>query len=74
MVERSLASFVIVMAAMAFVTRAWHVFALRVLQGLFAGYGALALTMAADSAPRERMAYAIGTSRRRSGSAPRSDR
>jgi DHA1 family multidrug resistance protein-like MFS transporter len=60
MVERSLLSFVIVMAAMAFVTRAWHVFALRAVQGLFAGYGALTLTMAADSAPRDRMAYAIG--------------
>ncbi len=61
MVERSLISFVIIMAAMAFVTRAWHVFALRVIQGLFAGYGALALTMAADAAPRERLAFAIGT-------------
>ena len=61
MIERSLASFVIVMAAMGFVTQAWHVFALRALQGLFAGYGALALTMAADSAPRDRMAFAIGT-------------
>jgi DHA1 family multidrug resistance protein-like MFS transporter len=60
MVERSLASFVIVMAAMAFVTRAWHVFALRAVQGLFAGYGALTLTMAADSTPRERLASAIG--------------
>ena len=60
MVERSLVSFVFVMAAMAFVTRPWHVFALRALQGLFAGYGALALTMAADSAPRDRMASAIG--------------
>ena len=60
MVERSLVSFVFVMAAMSFVTQAWHVFALRAVQGLFAGYGALALTMAADSAPRERMAYAIG--------------
>ncbi|HSC27386.1 MAG TPA: MFS transporter [Vicinamibacterales bacterium] len=60
MVERSLASFVVVMAAMAFVTRAWHVLALRAIQGLFAGYGALALTMAADSTPRERMAQAIG--------------
>lgn len=60
MVVRSLVSFVIVMSAMAFVTRAWHVFALRALQGLFAGYGALTLTMAADSAPRDRMAYAIG--------------
>jgi len=61
MVERSLASFVVVMTAMAFVTRPWHVFALRAFQGLFAGYGALTLTMAADSAPKGRMAQAIGT-------------
>jgi DHA1 family multidrug resistance protein-like MFS transporter len=61
MVERSLASFVLVMGAMAYVTRPWHVFALRSLQGLFAGYGALSLTMAADSAPRDRMASAIGS-------------
>jgi DHA1 family multidrug resistance protein-like MFS transporter len=61
MVERSLISFVFVMTAMAFVTRAWHVLALRALQGLFAGYGALTLTMAADSAPSGRMAQAIGT-------------
>jgi DHA1 family multidrug resistance protein-like MFS transporter len=61
MIERSLASFIVVMAALAFVSRAWHVFALRSIQGLFAGYGALALTMAADAAPRDRMAFAIGT-------------
>ncbi len=61
MVERALVSFVIVMSAMAFVTRAWHVFALRAIQGLFAGYGALALTMATDVAPRDRVAFAIGT-------------
>jgi MFS family permease len=61
MVERSLGSFVVVMSAMAFVTQPWHVFALRVVQGLFAGYGALTLTMAADSAPKGRMAQAIGT-------------
>ena len=61
MIERSLVSFVIVMSAMAFVTKAWHIFALRAVQGLFAGYGALALTMAADVAPRDRMAFAIGT-------------
>ena len=60
MIERSLASFVVVMTAMAFVTRPWHVFALRAVQGLFAGYGALALTMAADSAPRHQKGYAIG--------------
>lgn len=60
MVQRSLVSFVFVMAAMAYVTEPWHVLALRLFQGLFAGYGALALTMAADSAPREQTAYAIG--------------
>jgi MFS transporter, DHA1 family, multidrug resistance protein len=61
MVERSLVSFVVIMSAMAYVMRPWHVFALRALQGLFAGYGALALAMAAQSAPPGRMASAIGT-------------
>ncbi len=60
LVQRSLLSFVIVMAAMAFVTRAWHLFALRAVQGLVAGYGPLTIAMAASSAPRERMAQAIG--------------
>src|SRR4029450_12844009 len=60
MVERSLVSFVVIMAGMAYVTRAWHVFALRAVQGLFAGYGALSITMAAESAPRESTAFAIG--------------
>jgi MFS family permease len=60
MVERSLASFVIVMSAMAYVRAPWHVFALRAIQGLFAGYGALTLTMAAESAPPDKMPMAIG--------------
>jgi DHA1 family multidrug resistance protein-like MFS transporter len=60
MVQRSLVSFVFVMSAMAFVTEPWHVFALRAVQGLFAGYGALTLTMAADVAPPDKTAYAIG--------------
>jgi MFS family permease len=61
MVERSIASFVVIMAAMAYVTEPWHVFALRAVQGLFAGYGALALTMAAESAPPDKVPAAIGT-------------
>ena len=61
MVERSLVSFICLMAGMAYATQAWHIFALRAVQGLFAGYGGIALTMAAESAPRERTAYAIGT-------------
>ena len=60
MVERSLISFVILMAAMGYVTRAWHVLALRAVQGLFAGYGSLSVAMAAESAPRDRMPNAIG--------------
>src|SRR5204863_466653 len=60
MVERSLVSFVVIMAAMAYVTRAWQVLALRIVQGAFAGYGSLSLTMAAESAPRERLPAAIG--------------
>lgn len=60
MVERSLASFIVVMSAMAYVTRPWHVFALRAALGLFAGYGGLTLTMAAESAPEGRLATAIG--------------
>jgi MFS transporter, DHA1 family, multidrug resistance protein len=60
MVERSLISFIFLMGAMAFVTRPWQVFALRAAQGLFAGYGALTVTMAADSAPRDKVAYSIG--------------
>ena len=61
LVQRSLVSFILVMTAMAYVTRPWHLFALRVLQGFFAGYGALNVSMAALSAPREQMATAIGT-------------
>jgi MFS transporter, DHA1 family, multidrug resistance protein len=60
MVERSLISFVVLFAAMAFVTSVWQVLALRAIQGLFAGYGSLSVAMAAESAPRDRMPHAIG--------------
>lgn len=60
MVQRSIASFVVIMAAMAWATEPWHVLGLRVVQGFFAGYGAMALAMAAESAPTARMASAIG--------------
>ena len=60
MLERSFISFMVLMAAMAFVTRAWHVLALRAAQGLFAVYGSISIAMAAESAPRDRMPQAIG--------------
>lgn len=60
MVGRSLASFIVIMAAMAYATQPWHLFALRVLQGFFAGYGALVLAMAAETAPPGRLTQSIG--------------
>jgi len=60
LVQRSLVSFIVVMVAMAYVTKAWHLFALRAIQGFFAGYGPLTLSMAALSAPRDKVASAIG--------------
>ena len=59
---------------MAFVTAPWQLFALRALLGVFAGYGALTISMAAESVPRERMAQAIGMVQTGSGSGRRSGR
>src|SRR6187397_772600 len=56
MVVRSLAAFAVIMSLMALVDAPWQVFTLRAIQGLFAGYGAIAMTMAAESAPAEHVA------------------
>ena len=61
LVIRSLTAFILTKAAMAFVTAPWQLFALRALLGVFAGYGALTMSMAAQSAPRDKIARAIGT-------------
>ena len=60
MVVRSLASFVLIMGLLGFVQAPWQVLALRGIQGLFAGYGPIAMAMAAESAPPEQIATAIG--------------
>jgi MFS family permease len=60
LVVRSLVSFIVLMSVMALATHPWHVLAVRALQGLFAGYGALCLAMAADSARPGRIAQSIG--------------
>jgi DHA1 family multidrug resistance protein-like MFS transporter len=60
LVARSLAAFIVTMGAMAFVGAAWQLVALRGLLGVFAGYGALTVSMAAESVPRDQMARAIG--------------
>lgn len=61
LVQRSLLGGLVIMILMAYATRPWHLFALRAVQGLIAGYGPLTLAMAALSAPPERMARAIAT-------------
>lgn len=61
LVIRSLCAFILTKAAMAFVTAPWQLLVLRALLGVFAGYGALTVSMAAESVPREQMASAIGT-------------
>ncbi len=61
LVQRSLLSFIIVMVLMVYATKAWQLFVLRAIQGIVAGYGPLTLSMAAQSAPREKLANAIGT-------------
>ena len=60
MIERSLISFVFFMALSAFVTDVRQLFAIRLVQGLFAGYGSLSIAMAAESAPPERLGPSIG--------------
>ena len=60
LVIRSLVAFALTKAGMAFVWAPWQLVALRALLGVFAGYGALTMAMAAESVPRERMARAIG--------------
>jgi MFS family permease len=60
LVMRSLGAFAVTKAAMAFVTAPWQLVALRGLLGVFAGYGALTMSMAAESVPRDRMPRAIG--------------
>ena len=59
LVQRSLVGGIAVMLLMGFATRPWHLFALRAVQGLIAGYGPLTLAMAAAAAPPDRMARAI---------------
>ena len=60
LVLRSLGAFVLTKSAMAFVTAPWQLVALRGLLGVFAGYGALTMSMAAESVGREEMPRAIG--------------
>jgi DHA1 family multidrug resistance protein-like MFS transporter len=60
MLIRSLAGFIVIIAAMGFVTSAEQLLVARVLQGLFAGFTPMAMALATVAAPRDRTATAIG--------------
>jgi MFS transporter, DHA1 family, multidrug resistance protein len=60
MLIRSLAGFIVIIAAMGFVTSVEQLFVARVLQGLFAGFTPMAMALATMAAPRDRTATAIG--------------
>src|SRR5712691_152127 len=55
MLIRSLAAFTIIIAAMGMVTSVWQFFAMRFLQGLFAGFSPMAMAVASLSAPRDKV-------------------
>jgi MFS transporter, DHA1 family, multidrug resistance protein len=60
MLIRSLAGFVVIVAAMGVVTSVEQLFLARVVMGLFAGFTPMAMALASVSAPRDRVAAAIG--------------
>lgn len=60
MMQRALGAFVVIIAAMAFVTNVYQLLALRLLVGVFGGFGALSIALASALAPRARVGEAIG--------------
>jgi MFS family permease len=60
MLIRSLAGFVVIIAAMGLVTSVEQLLAARLLQGLFAGFTPMAMALASVAAPRDKVPTAIG--------------
>src|SRR3954447_16098829 len=61
MVLRSLISYVILIALMAFCTNVWELLALRILLGVFSGFSSFALAVLTVTVPKDRVSQAIGT-------------
>lgn len=60
MLGRGLAVFALLVLLTAFVTNIWQLLGLRLLNGLFGGYIALAIGLAAAIVPRDRIGEAVG--------------
>lgn len=59
MLIRSLAGFVVIIAAMGLVTSIYQLFIARMLQGVFAGFSVMAMAVATVSCPRDKVPVAI---------------
>ena len=59
MLIRSLAGFVVIIAAMGLVTSVYQLFIARMLQGVFAGFSVMAMAVASVSCPRDKVPVAI---------------
>ena len=60
MMVRSLAGFIVTIAAMGLVTSVTQLFLARLLQGVFAGFSVMAMALASVSCPRDKVPVAIG--------------
>jgi DHA1 family multidrug resistance protein-like MFS transporter len=60
MMIRSLVGFVVIVAAMGFVTSVTQLFIARVLQGVIAGFSVMAMALASVSCPKDKVPVAIG--------------
>jgi DHA1 family multidrug resistance protein-like MFS transporter len=61
MIQRVLISVTAHWGLMFFTTEVWHVLVLRVLLGLFSGFGTMSVALITHGCPRERIGRAIGT-------------
>ena len=60
LMQRSLGAFMVLLALMAFVTNVYQLFALRLLLGVFGGFGAMSVALASTLAPRQKVGEAVG--------------
>jgi len=60
MMIRSLAGFIVTIAAMGLVTSVYQLLAARLLQGVFAGFSVMAMALASVSCPRDKVPVAVG--------------
>lgn len=60
MMQRALGAFVVLLVAMAFVTNVYQLLVLRLLIGVFGGFGAMSMAIASTLAPRQKVGEAVG--------------